>query len=134
MIRQIRGKVLAVAPTSAVIEVSGFGMEVHLSGVESLHVGEEALLATHLVLKQDGLELYGFSAAADRDFFDETVEVATVVVVLTITSLCFVNDFNLFPTSTLSGFICLTELKYCAASFIFPCCSYKVPNAYKALL
>lgn len=78
MIRQIRGKVLAVTPISAVIEVSGFGIEVHTSGAEALRIGEEASLATHLVLKQDGLELYGFADAADRDFFELILTVSGV--------------------------------------------------------
>ncbi|MCX6790542.1 MAG: Holliday junction branch migration protein RuvA [Candidatus Kaiserbacteria bacterium] len=78
MIRQIRGKVLAVTPTSAVIEVSGFGIEVHMGEIETLRIGEEASLATHLVLKQDGLELYGFSDAADRDFFELILTVSGV--------------------------------------------------------
>jgi Holliday junction DNA helicase RuvA len=70
MIRQIRGKVLSVGPISAVVEVAGFGVEVRMSGVETLTVGHESNLATHLALKQDGLELYGFCDPADRDFFE----------------------------------------------------------------
>lgn len=70
MIRQIRGRVLIVGPASAVIEVAGFGVAVHLSSSQALAVGSEAALATHLAVKQDGLELYGFKDAADRDFFE----------------------------------------------------------------
>lgn len=78
MIRQIRGKVLAVNPLAAVIEVAGFGIEVRMNAPESLIVGNEATLSTHLVLKQDGLELYGFSEAADRDFFELILSVSGV--------------------------------------------------------
>jgi len=78
MIRQIRGKVLSVGLTSAVIEVAGFGIEVRMSAPESLAVGSEASLATHLTLKQDGLELYGFTSAADRDFFELILTVSGV--------------------------------------------------------
>ena len=70
MIRQIRGKVLDVGLVSAVIEVAGFGIEVRMSSPHALTVGSEASLATHLALKQDGLELYGFPDSADRDFFE----------------------------------------------------------------
>lgn len=78
MIRMIRGKVLSVGPISAVIEVAGFGIEVRMSAPEALSQGNEASLATHLVLKKDGLELYGFSEVADRDFFELILTVGGV--------------------------------------------------------
>ena len=78
MIRQIRGKVLSIGAASAVIEVAGFGVEVRLAAPGALAVGVEATLATHLALKQDGLELYGFPDAADRDFFELILSVSGV--------------------------------------------------------
>lgn len=78
MIRQIRGKVLNVGLVSAVIEVAGFGIEVRMSAPQTLQVSKEAVLATHLALKQDGLELYGFSDTADRDFFELILTVSGV--------------------------------------------------------
>lgn len=78
MIRQIRGQVLSVGPLSAVVEVAGFGVEVRMSAPQTLLVGHEASLATHLALKQDGLELYGFTDAADRDFFELILSVSGV--------------------------------------------------------
>jgi len=78
MIRQIRGKVFSVGLVSAVIEVAGFGIEVRMSTPQTLQVGSEANLATHLALKQDGLELYGFPDVADRDFFELVLSVSGV--------------------------------------------------------
>lgn len=78
MIRQIRGKVLEAGATSATIEVAGFGLEVRMGAPEALAVGQEATLATHLTLKQDGLELYGFQNSADRDFFELILSVSGV--------------------------------------------------------
>ncbi len=78
MIRQIRGEVLSVGPISAVIEVAGFGVEVRMSAPQTLSVHSEATLATHLVLKQDGLELYGFPNVADRDFFELILSVSGI--------------------------------------------------------
>lgn len=78
MIRQIRGKVLSVGPVSAVIEIAGFGMEVHMSAPDTLSIGSEAQLATHLAVKQDGMELYGFPDVADRDFFELILTVSGV--------------------------------------------------------
>lgn len=78
MIRQIRGKVLGMSPLGAIIEVAGFGIDVRMSTPEALVIGTEATLATHMVLKQDGLELYGFIDAADRDFFELILSVSGV--------------------------------------------------------
>lgn len=78
MIRRIRGKVLEVSPMSAIVEVGGFGIAVRMAAPETLTIGQEASLATHLVLKQDGLELYGFTDPADRDFFELILSVSGV--------------------------------------------------------
>ena len=78
MIRQIRGRVLATGVASATVEVAGFGIEVRMSSTDALSVGSEATLATHLVLKKDGLELYGFADVADRDFFELILSVSGV--------------------------------------------------------
>ncbi|PIR83218.1 Holliday junction branch migration protein RuvA [Candidatus Kaiserbacteria bacterium CG10_big_fil_rev_8_21_14_0_10_56_12] len=78
MIRRIRGKVLSVGLTSAVVEVAGFGIEVRMSGPETLSIGHEATLATYLAVKQDGMELYGFATDADRDFFELILSVSGV--------------------------------------------------------
>ena len=78
MIRQTRGKVLSVGLTSSVIEVAGFGIEVRMCTPSALIVGSEASLATHLAVKQDGMELYGFADVADRDFFELLLSVSGV--------------------------------------------------------
>lgn len=78
MIRQIRGPVVQAEAGKAVIEVAGFGIAVHLTSLEPLSVGTEVILATHLAVKQDGLELYGFADAADRDFFEKLLHVPGV--------------------------------------------------------
>jgi Holliday junction DNA helicase RuvA len=78
MIRQIRGKVLSRGLTSAVIEIAGFGIEVRMSSPQSLSVGNEASLATHLAVRQDGMDLYGFADRADRDFFELILSVSGV--------------------------------------------------------
>ena len=78
MIRQIRGKVLGIGVANAVVEVAGFGIEVRMNAPEALAVGHEAILATHLAVKQDGVDLYGFLESADRDFFELVLSVSGV--------------------------------------------------------
>lgn len=70
MIRQIRGAILSTGLSSVVVEASGFGIEVRVTSSEGLILGKEATLYTHLAIKQDGLELYGFIDPSDRDFFE----------------------------------------------------------------
>ena len=106
MIRQIRGRVVAVGPTSTVVEVTGFGIEVRMSTPEMLTIGTEATLATHLTLKQDGLELYGFTSAEDRDFFELILTVSGVGPKTALTIL------RRSSPSALSGAIAKRDLDY----------------------
>lgn len=78
MIRELRGVVLSVEPAGAVIETAGFGIFVHLPSPAVLTVGETARVLTHLAVKQDGLELYGFLDEADRRFFGLALQVSGV--------------------------------------------------------
>ncbi|GAB7037484.1 MULTISPECIES: Holliday junction branch migration protein RuvA [Catenuloplanes] len=72
MIASVRGKVLAVAPDAAVIEVGGVGMAVQCSPntLAGLRLGEEARLATSLVVREDSLTLYGFADDDEKHLFE----------------------------------------------------------------
>jgi holliday junction DNA helicase RuvA len=72
MIAQLTGLVAQVGPTSAVIEIGGFGIQAVCSPntVAGLRVGESATLATSLVVREDSLTLYGFASADEREFFE----------------------------------------------------------------
>ncbi len=78
MIRTIRGTLLSTSPLGVVVEVGGVGVEVRTSGLETRALGETISLHTHLTIKQDGLELYGFSESEDRDFFELLLTVTGV--------------------------------------------------------
>jgi holliday junction DNA helicase RuvA len=72
VIASVRGRVAAVAPDSAVVEVGGVGLEVHCTPntIAGLRVGESAELATALVVREDSLTLYGFVDADERLVFE----------------------------------------------------------------
>ena len=72
MIASVRGTVVAVAPETAVIEVGGVGMAVQCSPntLAGLRVGEEARLATSLVVREDSLTLYGFANDGEKQLFE----------------------------------------------------------------
>ena len=72
VIASVRGEVLSRLPGDVVIEASGVGYRLAVSS-ETLsdvpRVGERATLHTHLVLRDDGMHLYGFSSEAERELF-----------------------------------------------------------------
>ena len=79
MIRQVRGVVLAVERGGVVVEVAGgVGIFVYVPMPEAFTTGTLATLSTHLAVKQDGLELYGFADPADLGFFDLLLQVSGV--------------------------------------------------------
>jgi len=78
MIRQITGTVVSVEPAGAVVDVAGWGVFVHMAFSETLTPGTTATILTHMAVKQDGIELYGFTDAADQRFFGQLLTVSGV--------------------------------------------------------
>ncbi|MEO6536885.1 MAG: Holliday junction branch migration protein RuvA [Candidatus Paceibacterota bacterium] len=78
MIRQIRGTVLSNEPGGSVIEVAGWGVFVHMAVSDMPAPGAEASLMTYLAVGQSGLDLYGFTDALDRRFFEQLLTVSGV--------------------------------------------------------
>ena len=72
MIASVRGRVTAVSPDGAVVEVGGVGLAVACSPstLATLRVGEEARLATSLIVREDSLTLYGFPDDDARSLFE----------------------------------------------------------------
>ncbi|MEV0778762.1 Holliday junction branch migration protein RuvA [Streptomyces sp. NPDC050433] len=72
MIAFVSGPVAALAPTSAVIEVGGVGMLVQCTPatLAALRIGEQAKIATSLVVREDSLTLYGFADDDERQTFE----------------------------------------------------------------
>src|SRR5882724_9508710 len=72
MIASVRGQVAALGPDGAVVEVGGVGLSVSCSPgtLARLRVGEEARLATSMVVREDSLTLYGFADDDERSLFE----------------------------------------------------------------
>ncbi|MFF2008896.1 Holliday junction branch migration protein RuvA [Streptomyces sp. NPDC058195] len=72
MIAFVSGPVAALAPTTAVIEVGGIGMAVQCTPntLAALRTGQDARLATSLVVREDSLTLYGFADDDERQVFE----------------------------------------------------------------
>lgn len=72
MIASVEGRVAALTADGVVVVVGGVGLAVHTTaGTRArLRVGESALLATSLVVREDSLTLYGFADDDERALFE----------------------------------------------------------------
>jgi holliday junction DNA helicase RuvA len=72
MIASVRGRVASVSPDGAVVEVGGVGLSVICTPgtIANLRVGEEARLATSLIVREDSLTLYGFADDDAKNLFE----------------------------------------------------------------
>lgn len=72
MIASVRGAVAALFVDSAVIEVGGVGILVMCTptALADLALGEEATLATSMVVREDSLTLFGFADYDERRVFE----------------------------------------------------------------
>jgi Holliday junction DNA helicase RuvA len=72
VIASVNGRVAAVSPDGAVVEVGGVGLSVQCTPgtIARLTVGEQARLATSLVVREDSLTLYGFADDDERQLFE----------------------------------------------------------------
>jgi Holliday junction DNA helicase RuvA len=70
MISRLRGTVVARTPAGLVLEVGGVGYLVAATPRVTARVGEEATVETHLHVREDALQLYGFAAAEERELFE----------------------------------------------------------------
>ncbi len=81
MIASIRGEVLTRLPGEVVIEAAGVGYRLAVSSgtfADVPQAGSEGRLFTHLVLRDDGMQLYGFSTKSERELFLMLIGVQSV--------------------------------------------------------
>lgn len=72
MIASLHGKLIFKDISSAVIECGGVGMKCAITQNTYSHigaVGEDVFLYTHLAVREDALDLYGFSTEAELHVF-----------------------------------------------------------------
>jgi holliday junction DNA helicase RuvA len=81
MIASIRGEVISRMGGEVVIEAAGVGYKLAVSS-ETLSTvpaaGEQARLFTHLVMRDDAMNLYGFASQAERELFLMLIGVQSV--------------------------------------------------------
>jgi len=72
VISQLTGTVLSVGASAVVLDVAGVGYRLLATPatLAGLRAGHKASLATHLVVREDSLTLFGFDDAHERDMFE----------------------------------------------------------------
>src|SRR5690606_29221154 len=72
VIASLTGRVTAITPDAAVVEVGGVGVLVHCTPgtLATLKTGQETRLATSLVVREESLTLYGFATDDERTVFE----------------------------------------------------------------
>lgn len=81
MIAQLHGTLLEATPSIAVLDVSGIGFEVGISGLTAAALpplGEEVRLFTRMRVGNDAVALFGFATVEERTMFDRLVAVSSV--------------------------------------------------------
>ena len=90
MIGFIRGKLVSKTPPQLVVDVQGVGYEVEApmtTFYDLPELGEELLLHTHLVVREDAHILFAFSTEPDRVMFRTLIKVNGVGPKLALTIL-----------------------------------------------
>ncbi len=81
MIAQLHGILLEATLSVAVLDVSGIGFEVGISGMTAASLpplGEEVRLYTRMRIGNDAVALFGFATVEERTMFDRLVAVSSV--------------------------------------------------------
>ena len=81
MIAQIRGQLIRKNPGSVIVEVNGIGYQVHvsLSTFYDLPEVEQAVqMHTHTYVREDLLQLYGFSTLLEKELFQMLIGVSGI--------------------------------------------------------
>jgi Holliday junction DNA helicase RuvA len=80
MIARLRGTLASRRPDGLVLDVGGVGYLIHAtpSVLRSAERAAEIVVETHLHVREDALQLYGFADAAERELFVELLAVSGV--------------------------------------------------------
>src|SRR2546422_10880132 len=81
MIAAVHGPLMAKMPTAALIQVGGISLrlQISVSCFETLPaVGREVHLLTYLHVREDALQLFGFTDETERSLFEHLISVSGI--------------------------------------------------------
>jgi len=108
MIDFITGILVYKKPSKAVVDVNGVGYSfiIPISTFDELgQPGEQVTLLTHLVHRDDAMELYGFATELERELFDSLISVSGIGPRMAVKIL------SGMPAPQLAGAICTRDFK-----------------------
>lgn len=81
MYAYIKGTLEYTTPIEAIVEANGVGYRIHVSPKTKSRlpdVGKEVKLFTHFAVREDAMELYGFSSAEELFVYEQVISVSGV--------------------------------------------------------
>ena len=105
MIEFLAGRLVSKEPVSAVVDVGGVGYMLHISlaTYESLPApGADLRILTHLHVREDAMQLFGFASAAERELFLRLQTISGIGARTALTILSGINPEEL-RTRVLAG-------------------------------
>lgn len=81
MIGFLRGKIAFKAPPMIVLDVNGVGYEIEAPMTvfyDLPEVGAEIILQTHLAIREDAHNLFGFATETDKTMFKTLIKISGV--------------------------------------------------------
>lgn len=104
MIAFIQGKVDVILADSIIVDVQGIGYRVFVSDniLYSCKEGQHIKLSTYLSVKEDGINLYGFSDAHENEIFTNLISISGIGPKIAL-SILSQMDVNSIATAIVTG-------------------------------
>lgn len=78
MIAQLKGTVVEVLPAQVILDVQGVGYLVSVTAGSGYAIGAETILHTHLAVRENAMDLYGFSTRDELRMFNELIKLPKI--------------------------------------------------------
>jgi len=80
MISMLRGKIIEIGNRYVVIDINSVGYKVFLTdeALHSLKLNTEKTVWTHLAIRENSQDLYGFTTKKERDFFELLITISGI--------------------------------------------------------
>lgn len=80
MISLLRGPIIETGSRFVVIDINNIGYKVYVTDntLHILKIGNETTLWTYLVVREDALDLYGFTSPKEKSFFELLISISGI--------------------------------------------------------
>jgi Holliday junction DNA helicase RuvA len=80
MISLLRGHIIETGKRHVVLDIHGVGYKVYVTedALHSMKIGTETTLWTYLAVREDALDLYGFTSQKEKSFFELLISISGI--------------------------------------------------------